>query len=987
MPIIPVQKQLTSVDVPVVDVNVGAAGMVQRAVGQLGGQLADTSMKLIGQMKQAEAVDAAQQAHASDRLEAEKYMAESKLANPDGYVKNGEGGMQTNLDGSPVTISQDFQEWSERRYRKNQDSMPSNLAQEMYRERANPFFTSQILSSFNEEHAQKINAFKSNADLRDRSRADSLVTLAHPNKVYEISNESRLDRMQQTGPGKIFDLNQTRADVMKNDQAFAEAAGKHALTQALATPGPKERSGERVKYIDQWITWINESPEQGPLTKEAMARKSAGLPILSEMFSPDTKASILHSLQQAKEQAKVRDKSALDLLLRENTAYIANNGKPSKAITDKLKGDIMQQVATGLRIPEQGAHDMATMTMAEQLQKMPQSIKLLNPAAQLQYFQSLEKPAYEAAQSFLERDPRTGQVGSIAQQEVRATSQKAYAAWEKERTEDWAAYLENSPDTTSQEKKAAFQLNNVTMTDPRTLKGMGGVLNAQIESSRQRYSEFFPGKPEHFRILTKTDSEQMASFFNDPAKIRTIEEQAAAIRTMAKEYGSNFPKVMQQMVEDGHLKAPMMFAANMAQSQIQTQNLLSGLLFKDADSEETRIYLASKKITDSHLDGELGKKFAPFINAASQRAPGDPFSTMGRDAIVKAARNVAIMNLKDGRADDATDAAQQAYESMVQGAYHVKESSAPGILGGFFQKKYNLLVPKQIGSREISDGEAQTIAEYSRNILTPDWLRVLGVVPFAKRDGTPSDLPEQFYNQVSSSNGRAVINPKTEAVEIWMHDKYNHVDRAVLRADGQKVSIPLEKALQYRPGDTPMSTQDTYKESISPEPPRKYIPGLEPKNAQNSSSAKDPGFSMFNEANASQGLGAERDPNVGDSPLNKNISFKEPHFRQQLQNAAPRIRSVVNDIAGELHILGDKAIISRVTDKVKGETGVHQTGRAVDISTRQLDLKTIKAIVTTMNLRYPRYDGFETVMYHKAKGGVYHLHIQVPTDKTRLAKQ
>lgn len=985
MPTFPIEKQLISTDVSGISTNPRQAGIIQESIGQLGGQLADTSMKLIQQIRTAEAKDAAQQAHHEDGIETGRWFEEAKLANPDGYMKNPNGGIQTNLDGTPVTLSQGFHEWADQRYKANQDKMPSELAQQLYREKSGDFFTSQIVAAFTQENKQKIETFRAGADQRDQSRVDSLSRYASPEKVYELSNASHMDRMEQTGPGNIFDINETKTQSLKVNQKLAEGAGKYAIQQAMATPGPRERSGDRVKLIDQWMTWINEDPNGGPLTREAAARKAAGLPILSEMFDPDNKASILHALQQAKISAKAHDKSSVDLSIKEYGAFKARGGD-SPQVAEKLMGDIVQQVNAGDRSPEEGAHSLSQLAMYDQLQKLPQSIDLLPFDAQKQQFRLAAKPALDAAQRFLGNNPALAHFGSMSAEVIDKVGDKRLKDNMEESKKDWADYLEKRPFTPSQEKLALFQKNGVTMTDPRTLRGMGQVLNAEIEASKSRYDQLYPGHPEHFRYMTKAESEQMASFFNDPAKIRTPEDQAVAIRTMAREYGSNFPKVMQQMIEDGHLKAPMMFAANLSGSQIQTQDLLRGLLHNDADSEESKAFLANKSISDNDLTAALGKKFSAFITAASQRNPGDPFAQMGRDGIIKAAKNMAVMNLKDGRADNLDTAATQAYEALVDQNWYMKQSSAPGIMNSLF-RSYNMLVPKQIGSRSISDGDAQTIADFSRNILTPDWLRVLGVVPFTGPGQTPSNFSDQFYKQISSENARIVVNPKSEALEIWMHDKYNHVDRAVLVEGGHPLSIPIEKALQYKPGDTPMSTYDSNKESIpgaAPAPLQKFMPDKIP-----NSSSKNQGFDFIKSANASttSDLGPERDPNAGDSPLNKNIQFKQAHFRLQLQEAHASVRNVVNDIAGELQILGDKAVVSRVTDPVKGESGVHRTGRAVDISTRQLDKKTINALVTTMNMRYPRYDGFPTVIYHKMKGGVYHLHVQVPPDERRFANR
>jgi hypothetical protein len=115
-------------------------------------------------------------------------------------------------------------------------------------------------------------------------------------------------------------------------------------------------------------------------------------------------------------------------------------------------------------------------------------------------------------------------------------------------------------------------------------------------------------------------------------------------------------------------------------------------------------------------------------------------------------------------------------------------------------------------------------------------------------------------------------------------------------------------------------------------------------------------------------------------------SFQKPDKSYQLQYLHPKVLEIFEAICKALNANDyDVEITSMVrpVGTVKGESGVHATGRALDCVPRgkKVDDDFMNNLENTINVNYPRKDGRLTCLWHSVKGGGgYHFHIQVPRD-------
>lgn len=113
------------------------------------------------------------------------------------------------------------------------------------------------------------------------------------------------------------------------------------------------------------------------------------------------------------------------------------------------------------------------------------------------------------------------------------------------------------------------------------------------------------------------------------------------------------------------------------------------------------------------------------------------------------------------------------------------------------------------------------------------------------------------------------------------------------------------------------------------------------------------------------------------------MKFKEAHLIDQY-NARPEALKEVCRYFEELSLeFGVEPVVTRVTDRVPGESGVHPAGRAVDFRDEfapglfLYSPEESARIVEAINERFPRTDGKKVCIHHSFSGGPKHFHIQI----------
>lgn len=105
-------------------------------------------------------------------------------------------------------------------------------------------------------------------------------------------------------------------------------------------------------------------------------------------------------------------------------------------------------------------------------------------------------------------------------------------------------------------------------------------------------------------------------------------------------------------------------------------------------------------------------------------------------------------------------------------------------------------------------------------------------------------------------------------------------------------------------------------------------------------------------------------------------------MRSQYAQVCSRLKKIVASFESLSLKYKVRAVITRVSDKVKGDSGVHEDLRAVDIrgtfkGKSYYTKIQVFNILRDINKLYPRSDGYKTAIYHSYGDGPAHFHLQV----------
>lgn len=102
----------------------------------------------------------------------------------------------------------------------------------------------------------------------------------------------------------------------------------------------------------------------------------------------------------------------------------------------------------------------------------------------------------------------------------------------------------------------------------------------------------------------------------------------------------------------------------------------------------------------------------------------------------------------------------------------------------------------------------------------------------------------------------------------------------------------------------------------------------------------------------------------------------------QLKSAPLLLKILVQDFCDLSNQYGIEPVVTRITDPVEGESGVHLDHRAADFRDEHEGEFTYSEqqrleILGYLNSKYFRNDGKLSVIWHAFNGGPHHFHVQI----------
>jgi hypothetical protein len=115
------------------------------------------------------------------------------------------------------------------------------------------------------------------------------------------------------------------------------------------------------------------------------------------------------------------------------------------------------------------------------------------------------------------------------------------------------------------------------------------------------------------------------------------------------------------------------------------------------------------------------------------------------------------------------------------------------------------------------------------------------------------------------------------------------------------------------------------------------------------------------------------------------MKFKSAHMMAQYDELPSLLKTIVEEFC-ELSVqFGVTPVVTRISDPVPGESGVHPAKRAIDFRDEFSGMRLytpdqVEEIVMHLNTKYERQDGKVVCLHHSFKGMPHHFHLQVPID-------
>jgi len=121
------------------------------------------------------------------------------------------------------------------------------------------------------------------------------------------------------------------------------------------------------------------------------------------------------------------------------------------------------------------------------------------------------------------------------------------------------------------------------------------------------------------------------------------------------------------------------------------------------------------------------------------------------------------------------------------------------------------------------------------------------------------------------------------------------------------------------------------------------------------------------------------------------MKFKKPEQEKELSERSEFLQELAREFGEKSLELGIEPVVTRVTEAVSGESGVHPQGRAVDFRDEYAGKFLYSpiaraALLAHFEKKYARTDGKPTLYWHSFNGMPHHFHLQVAYDLSKYVK-
>lgn len=399
MPIVPMQQATISMDVAGASgVSPENAGTVNRAIGNLGAQTANVALDLLGKLKGFENSDAVMKQSADDVIWRKTVLAdiENNELYADGKVWTGQYDetkkkiYQKNADGTDKTVTELYTEKANERFVKAQESMPTYMAQQQYKQAQHDYFTGGIGAAWGVEQKAKLNYFKMDLSRDAQKWADNFFVTPDPTlrDFYQVG-DTIVTRVQSGVKGQLLDKLEGEGQIREILSKSAEAnidGQTHVLEARLRVAKNMAKSGDPSAIVD--LLGERDKILAQLDGKDQASQRRDGLYTLSNVLTPEQQDRLRGKLDGIL-GAALKDKEArlapYNEAIKNMQGLLESNRSPKTAM--QLVPDILKLAEPFVRedthSPDQVVNDIADTFASEVIGKIDSySFRKMSPDAQ-----------------------------------------------------------------------------------------------------------------------------------------------------------------------------------------------------------------------------------------------------------------------------------------------------------------------------------------------------------------------------------------------------------------------------------------------------------------------------------------------------------------------------------------------------------------------------------------------------------------------------
>lgn len=774
-------------DVPAAPSGVSGASVIGGAVSQAGANVAQASMNLYAQLRHAEAESVVEDTVQKQTTENQQWWEQQKLRSKNGYAYDESGQALLNPDGTQLSLTDHYKQWSDERFRKTQETLPSPYAQERYRARMGQEFHRLHDQVWNGEMQIRLEYIGNLRDERIKREANSQNQAPNVGKLYQHLDQERV--LVRDLVGKVYSENQAQLvdkKLLKEvpDALFQGYEAAILSKKRLELEGEYGKGDTRPDRITDARNAIMILMGQDG---ESVSRKRRGMPTLSEMMDPDQKANWLKRFNTLLEHAGKHD--ANDWAARGDriaTALRAGERVDNAAIQSFYQEGVNLHGAKAVQdLPfVETLADIAAMKKAAPVLKSWEFF-VSSPEKQSQMMDHLADEAMQEVNGLLQRhvphrasELKTSGVSTRAR--IRGELEMLAQRANREAEEDFPAFATRVPKNA--ELRSAISYGSHKSLQSLAVRASIRTLDQQVENLYQSRSGIPGAKPPTY--LDKSAAEEISVYLNG---IANSDLKTDYLLNLHRANPRTYNHKINQLITAGKLKPSWYVALSIGDDRIFAAEMVNAITNPLPDSDAI---LKAENASISDVKANIYDKSKAYIDALISKNPNSPITSREIEAVNSTIFNMVVRKVATEKTSPST-----AVDEVVGGLVNTRFAKIDTHSGLFTTRNY--MLPKRVGEHEFSKEELNVI---QRNMSAMRSAAKIAALAPDRPSGLDPRIPTQkFYETAAGSLKFRPTATHDSVVPMWFDSV--HQQWVDLTKGGRSIQIPLLKLREFDPGN------------------------------------------------------------------------------------------------------------------------------------------------------------------------------------------